>query len=1444
MQDHRLDQLPPLSSIVGEKLLPWQRLWCPLGGPISMDGYGFDDARRGFLAQPTKYSNSNCKPLSQWIDSPAGAWVLCGSPGTGKSGAIRRWLDDLLATEPETALIAWTSKMFSYTDKFERLAENHVFKQAQAAGRNLVVVIDGFDQFRTTGGLPWEGLAACLSSIPDRSRIRLVIGCRVRDWNQNEGQALLNLWPASEQPRVLEICPLTRADAVSATEARGKIRADAFLSEVFGKRLEAAAHWPLPLRSLLDEYAQSGQLPDSVMEMISRTIDQLLRDPSAKLAEKDTLQHQQSRQCARRLAAVSILGGYQAMSRGQSNEPGILPPEEFMAEPALAWEATTGADRFPVNGAALDQLFGSALFTPVRQPTPTDPEPAFGFTHQSYAEFLAAEYLRALEVSQLRSLFTVVGLGGERVPGQLVETASWLAVIHPSWFEYLVSHMPEILLRCDGTQYSNEQKQRLTDSLLLRVNAWDAAALEEVRLLTPAFSFPGLADCLRPIIISAQAHEFSLRFAIQVAEQCRLSELEEELWTILERRDASNARHWATSALHNILRVGNHSPATIERLKTAMRGEMGPDDDDDLKGMALKCLVPKVLKPREVVPWLTLAKKSNYFGTYEAFLDYILPDLLEEADIEAFLHLGAATPSIFHVEFAARNLKYQVLKLFAAIKSQTPGMKAGFAGWVRRCGRGHTSLPMRKRGDDLEEDGEPGNEFDESARCSWLKIVIEQGEMDAGRIGSVLRALHLMRPPLEWVLKQLNASSPERRHLWAEAVKFSVVLQEQRAAHKELLIASYEQHAELRAALIPCVDGLDIHESYLARAKEGEKLEKQYLRERKSKRTPLTRREWFERDLKVWRDGNELAWLNLWKGCALREDGQLLEWGGDHVEDWKGWQALSTEEQSEIRACARAYLIRRDDPRRGSAEWTSTVGSDAGAYAVGLLADQIEADQELANAVRDKWAATWVREFMNVNAKAQRIAAVLHSLNSKAVMRILHECFQRENEANHYCRSIPLLENCWNTGLSAMFAGWLSDVSVKPVTLRTGIEFLAKRDSECALSLVNTWLCRVESGAVADAALADAVIFCAMEFTGGALFERAFSLLGEPPNARRILCLGDYSFGDPGPGLSTTLNVLTTNQLGRLVVLMARAFPEKDDGDDGPADEIEQVNVPTGEEMERRSEGISRPVTASMSVYRVSSAVMARFAAVASPEELEAVRQQLPDSRRIELPFTRNRVLKQAAQAEWEPVPPAQTLRLIQKAHACFIRSNDDLLEFVLQRLNAFASQPWNIGVKPLWNEPYGLPPSAKEEEELSNRLKIWLDHDLQLIVNREVQPVELIGKRLDLKIEIPGEPRLCVIVEVKKVENAEVESSMQTQLVDTYLVAGRQTHGIYAVGWFGDKPAILKGATLEGMNATLDAKRAGLNMPATVRVEYLLMDFRHPNPEPKLKKKRSPKSK
>ena len=129
-----LDFLPQLTSISGNDLLGWDRLWCPLGSQLELDGWH----SVGFLRDPSSGLNINCKSLNDWSQFSAGVCVLCGSPGAGKSGAIKLWLDHLKCEEPETFIIAITPADLGGHERFDQIISHREFQQASMNGRFCV----------------------------------------------------------------------------------------------------------------------------------------------------------------------------------------------------------------------------------------------------------------------------------------------------------------------------------------------------------------------------------------------------------------------------------------------------------------------------------------------------------------------------------------------------------------------------------------------------------------------------------------------------------------------------------------------------------------------------------------------------------------------------------------------------------------------------------------------------------------------------------------------------------------------------------------------------------------------------------------------------------------------------------------------------------------------------------------------------------------------------------------------------------------------------------------------------------------------------------------------------------------------------------------------------------------------------------------------------------
>jgi len=123
-----------------------------------------------------------------------------------------------------------------------------------------------------------------------------------------------------------------------------------------------------------------------------------------------------------------------------------------------------------------------------------------------------------------------------------------------------------------------------------------------------------------------------------------------------------------------------------------------------------------------------------------------------------------------------------------------------------------------------------------------------------------------------------------------------------------------------------------------------------------------------------------------------------------------------------------------------------------------------------------------------------------------------------------------------------------------------------------------------------------------------------------------------------------------------------------------------------------------------------------------------------------------------------------------------------------------------------LWNEKNGEC-WPKIEEDLSDYLKSELEKDLGhhgISVVREDQIRQTApstkGQNVDLRATVPtansqgvSSGIATVIIEVKGNWHRELETAMETQLVERYMADTRCQHGIYLVGWF-DSAKWIKG--------------------------------------------------
>ena len=109
-----------------------------------------------------------------------------------------------------------------------------------------------------------------------------------------------------------------------------------------------------------------------------------------------------------------------------------------------------------------------------------------GWAHQTYAEFLAAWYLKQHNLN-LSQILNLIIHPDHRVIPQLQETTAWLASMMPEVFQKVMKTDPDVLLQSDISTIDDENKAQLVEALLKLHNE---GKLEYFRFLAVSQSLP------------------------------------------------------------------------------------------------------------------------------------------------------------------------------------------------------------------------------------------------------------------------------------------------------------------------------------------------------------------------------------------------------------------------------------------------------------------------------------------------------------------------------------------------------------------------------------------------------------------------------------------------------------------------------------------------------------------------------------------------------------------------------------------------------------------------------------------------------------------------------------------------------------------------------------------------------------------------------------------
>lgn len=448
---------------------------------------------------------------------------------------------------------------------------------------------------------------------PDAARaVSWRIGCRPESWTRRLAKSI--------GVREYRLLPLTRQAARQLVEDIG---VDAtFLDDLVRAGLGRLSASPQRLIDAARQWHATGRLPATRAESLDYEIDRLLSETD-EYRGTPAVPADQRRRIAGRLAAFTLFTQVRRFSFHQPSSSSIPAIDE------LPSQADPEAGSVAVAPAQYRDVLATALFDQVSSSV-------MAFRHQLYAEQLAAEYVcqRPLVRSQVADL---LGLVDGVVPGTMIAVAARILARRPDFADLLVPDNAAALLEAD-VDLPETVRKAIVSALLDAAGAGDAEP--NWRLDLGAAVHSGLEAQLRERIDAGLTDPQQVWWIGQLAATGGCSGLNSDMLQLaFDPRWPDFARRAAATAI-----AANGDGADRDTLRRLLDLNADEDPDDELLATALDCLYPESLTTAEFLTALRPRRNRHFTGAYRV-LQADFGGRIPDADLPAALQWAVATRS-------------------------------------------------------------------------------------------------------------------------------------------------------------------------------------------------------------------------------------------------------------------------------------------------------------------------------------------------------------------------------------------------------------------------------------------------------------------------------------------------------------------------------------------------------------------------------------------------------------------------------------------------------------------------------------------------------------------------------------------------------------------------------------------------------------------------------
>jgi len=478
----------------------------------------------------------------------------------------------------------------------------------QAGSEELTLVLDALDEAKLQVPSTESIVSTWVREWPaDRLQLRIV--ARGSSWSGLLETNLREVY--GDALKVVELQPLRRDDVAAWVDSEG-LDDDRFLAEVEAAGAAVIASRPLTLRMLVAQFRRDGGLSSGPAELYGSGLLALCEEQNPnRVASGATgrLTTAQRFSVATRLGAASVLGGQLLMGRPEGRT------EILDLAIVVGGSEGAGAARAEVNKAAVEEALGTALVA-------TAGPGVRRWDHATFGDFLAARWIVENDLVDIQVRGLLVGPDGRLWP-QTRLVAGWCVTIDPARFGWLVE--------TDPTAFASDLDLPNDAIRAAIVDAVFGDPIPAGQVDWPNLVHPGFDEQVR----AALAHDdiVVVRAAFDAVRNVDRSTLVDDLVSFA--LDGTRDAHARANAAR--LAVGAERRPVPELLPLVAESDANDESWDGLLGGGLLACWPHVISTADVLAILREPKQSNYFGSYDEFLRVLASELGHD-DLDAAVH--------------------------------------------------------------------------------------------------------------------------------------------------------------------------------------------------------------------------------------------------------------------------------------------------------------------------------------------------------------------------------------------------------------------------------------------------------------------------------------------------------------------------------------------------------------------------------------------------------------------------------------------------------------------------------------------------------------------------------------------------------------------------------------------------------------------------------------